>query len=145
MGLRRSWKTREDQSESEENDGAGEASTPNVGPYKSGGGEGQHSAKRRKLMNMRVIPISTTAAVLAFDSPEEANDELSISLVPVGVDRDARLSDRLTVLEALALQGIEAPIGIEDGQITFTPALNGRVSIRVVVDGNIQQTALRVS
>ena len=137
------WENRRD--ESEEDEDSDEDIDPSPGPSESGGSEGQRSAKRRRLMNMRVIPVSTTEAVLAFDSPEEACDEMSISLIPVGVDRDARISDRLTVLEAQALQGIEAPIGIEDGQITFTPALNSRVSIRVIVDGNIQQTALRVS
>ena len=34
---------------------------------------------------------------------------------------------------------------VEDGDITFTPAANGRIGIRVIVDGNIQQTALRMT
>ena len=94
---------------------------------------------------MRVIPISETEAVLAFDSHEEFRETLSISLTPVGVDRDDRHTDRLRVIEAQPLKGIDGPMSIEDGYITFTPAANGRIGIRVTVDGNVQQTALRMT
>ena len=127
-----------------ENDIDGE-SDAKPGPSESGGREGQRSAKRRRLANIRVIPISETEAVLAFDSHEEFRGALSISLTPVGVDRDARHNERLRVLEAHPITGIEGPMIVEDGDITFTPAANGRIGIRVIVDGNIQQTALRMT
>ena len=134
-----------DASESEREGDINDASDARPGPSESGGSKGQHSAKRRKLANVRVIPISETEAVLAFDSHEEFRDTLSISLTPVGVDRDDRHTDRLRIIEAQPLKGIDGPMSIEDGYITFTPAANGRIGIRVTVDGNVQQTALRMT
>ena len=114
-------------------------------PPERGGSQGERPGQRLRLRNMRVIPISDTEAVIAFDLPEPDGGEMRISLNPAGTDRDARLTDQLAVIEAHSLNGIDGPIGVEDGSITFTPATGGRLSMRVTVDGNIQQTALRVN
>ena len=132
-------------SEPEEEGGINLKSKAKPGPSESGGNEGQRPAKRLRLVNVRIVPISETEAVLAFDSHEEVRETLSISLTPVGVERDARHSDRLRIVEAEPLKGIDGPMSIEDGYITFTPAANGRIGIRVTVDGNVQQTALRMT
>ena len=109
-----------------------------------GGSTGHRPARRLRFRDVRVIPISTTEAVVAFDTPDASGELMHLSLAPAGADRDARLTDRLKIIEAHALSGIAGEIGIDDGQITLRPALTGRMSVRVTVDGDIQQTALRV-
>ena len=109
-----------------------------------GGSAGHRPARRLRFRDVRVIPSSTTEAVVAFDTPDASGELMHLSLAPVGADRDARLTDRLRIIEAHALSGIAGEVGIEDGQITLRPALTGRMSVRVTVDGDIQQTALRV-
>ena len=120
----------EDQSEGADTDDAREVahdSDAESNPSKHGGREGQRPAQRLRLRNVRVIPISATEAVIAFDSLYESGERMCLSLAPVGIDRDARLTDRLRVIEAHALNGIAGEVGIEDGQITLTPALTGRM------------------
>lgn len=114
-------------------------------PPEQGRSQGERSGQRLRLRNTRVIPVSDTEAVIAFDLPEPDGEEIRLSLNPTGADRDARLTDQLVVIEAHSLNGIDGPIGVEDGSIIFTPATSGRLSMRVTVDGNIQQTALRVN
>lgn len=131
-------------SDSDNGDHSGDSDSDDQDPSERGGSNGSHPARRLRLRNVRVIPVSATEAVIAFDTSEEGGDLIRLSLSPVGVDRDARMTDRLRVIDAQALRGIEGQVGIDDSQITLTPARNGRMSVKVTVDADIQQTALRV-
>ena len=114
-------------------------------PLEGAGDQGERPIQRLRLRNARVIPVSDAEAVIAFDLSEPDGDEIRLSLAPAGADRDARLTDRLAVVEARPMNGIDGPIDVEDGNLTFIPTKGGRLSVRVTVDGNIQRTALRVN
>ena len=97
-----------------------------------------------RLSRTRVIPISATEAVVAFNPPDDAQGEIHLSLARMGVDRDARLRDILNVTEAYSLGGIDGEVNVEGGRMTLTPDSEGRLSLRVVVNENIERAALRV-
>ena len=97
---------------------------------------------RVRLRNSRVIPVSGTEAVVAFDSSEDSNREITLALALTGVERDSRLRDNLNVVEAYPLAGVDGEVTVEDGQITFTAKSGARLSLRVVVDQDIERAAL---
>ena len=126
-------------------DRGGKPTSENVpDPHKPGEEPKNGLEPRLKPRNARVIPISSAEAVIAFDSPGVSKEKMRLSLTPAGADRDARLEERLRIIEAQAISGVDGEIGVEDGQITLTPASVGRLSVRVFVDGDMQRTALKV-
>ena len=97
-----------------------------------------------RLRRTRVIPISSTEAIIAFDPPDDAPGQINLTLARMGVDRDSRLRDILTVTEAYSLNGIDGDVGVEDGRMTLTPGSTGRLSLRVVVNEDIERATFRV-
>ena len=108
--------------------------------------DGDERARRSqvRLARTRVIPVSATEAVIAFELPDDVQGEIHLSLARMGVDRDAKLRDILTVTEAYPLDGIDGDVNVDGGRMSLTPNSNGRLSLRVAVNEDIERAALRV-
>ena len=108
--------------------------------------DGDERARRSqvRLARTRVIPVSATEAVIAFELPDDIQGQVNLSLARMGVDRDAKLRDILTVTEAYPLDGIDGDVNVDGGRMTLTPNSNGRLSLRVAVNEDIERAALRV-
>ena len=66
-------------------------------------------------------------------------------LRPAGADRDPRGGRPVAIIEATRLGDVEEPLPVNDGEITFTPESNERVTIRIIADGNLDQQAFRLT
>ena len=97
-----------------------------------------------RLRRTRVIPVSSTEAIIAFDPPDDAPGQINLTLARMGVDRDSRLRDILNVTEAYSLDGIDGDVSVEGGRMTLTPNSTGRLSLRVVVNEDIERATFRV-
>ena len=98
-----------------------------------------------RLGRPRVIPVSPTEAVVSVEIPEGGRQELRLSLARMGADRDARLREILSVLEAQPLGGIDGDVKVESGRMTLKSDGGGRLSLKVLVDEDIERAALRLT
>ena len=141
--------------------------------YSTGGGEGEDPVKgnvsedsggrgadedgdkpvrrhqrRPILRDVRFIPRSAREAIVAFTPPGGELQEVNLSLIPTGADRhpggDPERSSQVAIVEATLIGGNDDPIVVNDGAIVLTPTPGERVTIKVVVDGDLDRQAFRL-
>ena len=140
-----------------EDEGGGEGEDPGDGT--GGGGNGtqegggvardgnrpvRHGDPRAVLQRVRYIPLSSGEAIVAFNPTSDPPQEVRLSLMPAGADRDPRRIRPVLITEATRVGNVEGPLPVNDGEIVFTPDSNERVTIRVIADGNLDRQAFRL-
>lgn len=138
--------------------GGGEGEDPVEGnESEDGGGRGAdedgdrpvHRRQRRPILrDVRFIPRSASEAIVAFTPPGGEPQEVSLSLMPAGTDRhpggDPERSSQVAIVEATPIGNNDDPIVVNDGAIVLTPTPGERVTIKVVVDGDLDRQAFRL-
>ena len=140
-----------------EDEGGGEGEDPGDGSARRGndsqedrkiGRDGsrpvRHGEPRAMLRRVRYIPLSSGEALIAFNPSSNPPEEIRLSLMPAGADRDPRGSRPVVIMEATRVGDVEEPLLVSDGEIVFTPDSNDRVTIRVIADGNLDQQAFKL-
>ena len=135
-----------------EGDGTGDGSGGGGNGTEEGGGTGQdgirpvrHKEPRAVLRRVRYIPLSSAEAIVAFNPVSDPPQEVRLSLMPAGTDRDLREMRPVAITKATRVGGdVEEPLPVNDGEIVFTPDSNDRVTIRVIADGNLDRQAFRI-
>lgn len=140
------------------NTGGGEGENPVEGNEgEDGGGRGadedgdkpvRRRQRRPRLRNVRFIPRSANEAIVAFTPPDGEPQEVNLSLIPTGADRhpggDPESSSQVAIVEATLIGGNDDPIVVSEGAIALTPTPGERVTIKVVVDGDLDRQAFRL-
>ena len=104
----------------------------------------RHREPRAVLRRVRYIPLSSGEAIVAFNPTSDPPQEVRLSLMPAGTDRDPRGTRPVVIMEATRVGDVEEALSVNDGEIVFTPDSTDRVTIRVVADGNLDRQAFRL-
>ena len=82
---------------------------------------------------------------MAFNLTSDPPQEIRLALRPAGTDRDPRGIRPVAIIEATRIGDVDEPLQVNDGEISFTPDSNDRVTIRIVADGNLERQAFTLT
>ena len=129
--------------------GGGEQDDEDEGGGQGHGEEGdrptRHWERRAVLKGVRYISLSSDEAIIAFNPASNPPREVRLSLAPAGTERDPRGIRRVAITKATRVGEVEEPLTITDGEITYTPESNARVTIRIVANGNLDRQSFRLA
>ena len=141
-----------------DDEGGGEGQDPGDGSgngrigTQRGGGHGEDGNRpvrrrdpREALQRVRYIPLSSGEAIVAFNLTSDPPQEVRLALRPAGTDRDPRGIRPVAIIEATRIGDVDEPLQVNDGEISFTPDSNDRVTIRIVADGNLERQAFTLT